>query len=254
MTRDHHLRDTRDGFEAQVRSINKLLLWDRLIIDKTVEALEDRQESLKNLGVENAYHLSSNAIQNLKNIRKSEALHLGYELLHNQCVVLLVSYFSSAIHDIFNSSVTTLLRSEIPPAIAKKELKISFAELHRRDFDLSADIGEIVSQKSEISFQDMQSIRRAFKDFFDFTFDRDRTINNIVTAQACRHAIAHNRGIADAKLLNQIRHCSNRSIQLKIDVGDAIKFNPAEIEEVGTSMLAYCDRLINQLAQDAADA
>ena len=44
-------------------------------------------------------------------------------------------------------------------------LKFSIEEFRACDFNLAEEIGELIVLKKEISFRDMQSIRRAFKTF-----------------------------------------------------------------------------------------
>jgi hypothetical protein len=46
--------------------------------------------------------------------------------MFNQCVVLLVSYFGSALHTLFRKGVATALSSGADVPVAKRELKVSW--------------------------------------------------------------------------------------------------------------------------------
>lgn len=232
-----------DNFKDRVNGVNKLLILDELIIGSTIEILKDRQESLKNCGIDNAHMLGEAAIQQLSGIRDHESLKQGYKLIYNQCVVLLVSYFTSSAHDLFNTAATVTLKDEIPKKLKDKDIKLSLEELKSYNFNLSNNIGSIISAKFDISFQDMKSISRAMKDYFGVDTPIDKTINNIITMQACRHAIAHAGEEVDQKLLNQLRNASDRDIQINLKLGDKIEFTPNEIKVGGSEMIKYINNL-----------
>ena len=235
------------NFKERVDGVNKLLRLDDLILGTTLSILEDRQSSLRNCGIENAHQLGENALSQLKSIKNNESLKPGYKLIYNQCVVLLVSYFSSSIHDFFNCAATELLKNNIPKKFKGKDLKFTLEELKSYDFDLNKNIGAIISEKFDISFQDMGSISRAMKDILCLELPWDKTINNIITMQACRHAIAHAGEIADEKLINQLRKSSERDIQKDIVVGRRVQFTPDEVTLGGEEMLNYLSNLISKL-------
>ena len=114
-----------DNFKSRVEGVNKLLILDELIIGSTINILEERQENLRNAGIESAYMLAENALLELKGIRDHESLKPGYSLIHNQCVVLLVSYFSSSMHDLFDVATTEILQSGVPKKLKDKDLKLT---------------------------------------------------------------------------------------------------------------------------------
>lgn len=236
-----------NNFEDRVDGVNKLLILDELIIGSTIEILEDRQESLRECGIDNAYMLGESALLQLKGIRDHKSLKTGYKLIYNQCVVLLVSYFTSSIHDLFDTTATISLKDEIPKKLKDKDLKLTLEELKSYDFNLSDNIGSIISTKFDISFQDMKSITRAMHDYFGVELPWDKTVNNIITMQACRHAIAHAGEEADKQLINQLRNSSERDIQKKLAVGDKIEFTPNEIRIGGDAMIKYINDLTRNI-------
>lgn len=236
-----------DNFVDRVEGVYKLLILDELIIGTTIEILEERQQNLRNCGIDNAHMLAENALTQLKGIREHKSLKPGYELIHNQCVVLLVSYFSSSIHDLFDTAATIRLKDGVPEKLKGKDLKLSLEELKSYNFDLSKNIGSIISSKFEISFQDMKSISRAMRDYFGIDLAKDKTVNNIITMQACRHAIAHAGEIVDEILINQLRNSSERDIQRDLVVGSRIKFSPSEVKTGGEEMIKYFRNLVEKL-------
>lgn len=245
-----HLKDFQiiiDNFKDRVDGVNKLLILDELIIGHTIDALEERQESLRNCGIDNAYMLGETALQQLKGIREHQSLKPGYKLIHNQCVVLLVSYFTSSIHDLFDTAATITLKDNIPKKLKDKDLKLTLEELNKYKFNLANNIGSIISKKFGISFQDMKSISRVMQDYFGAEIPRDKTVNNIITMQACRHAIAHAGEKVDQILINQLRHSSDRDIQQDIIVGDKIEFSPDEIKIGGAAMMKYINDLTRKI-------
>ena len=236
-----------DNFNERVDGVNKLLLLDELIIGSTIELLEERQVNLRNCGIDNVHMLGETALQQLKGIRDHKSLKPGYELIHNQCVVLLVSYFSSSIHDLFDTAATIVLGETMPDKIKNKELKMTLEELKAYNFDLSNNIGSIISEKFDISFQDMKSITRAMNDYFGVELPWNKTVNNIIAMQACRHAIAHAGEIADKQLINQLRNSSDRDIQKHLHEGKRIKFTPEEIRIGGAEMKKYISDLCREI-------
>lgn len=90
----------------------------------------------------------------------------------------------------------------------------------------------------------MKSIHKAFGDYLSIEIERDRNVNNIIVAQACRHAIAHNGEIVDSKLIYQIRDSNPRDIQSALVEGNKIKFSPEEVDIVADEMKTYIDKLL----------
>tara|TARA_R110002073_G_scaffold11782_5_gene53115 strand:+ start:338 stop:1093 length:756 start_codon:yes stop_codon:yes gene_type:complete len=236
-----------DNFNDKVEDVKKLLILDDLILDTTVDILEERQDSLRKSGIENAHMLGENALLQVKNIRNNQSLKPGYKLIHNQCVVLLVSYFSSSMHDFFDTAATNVLRRDLPKKIRNHELKFTIEELKEYDFDLSKNIGSIISSKFDISFQDMGSITRAMKDYLGIEVPWDKRVNNIIAMQACRHAIAHAGEAADERLINQLRNSSERDIQQGLKVGDKVQFSPEEVKLGGEEMIKYFETISHNL-------
>ncbi|HZC81380.1 MAG TPA: hypothetical protein VE222_06610, partial [Nitrospiraceae bacterium] len=83
---------------------------------------------------------------------------------------------------------------------------------------------ETFVRKTDISFQDMQSIARAFRDYVGFEPTRNENVNDIVLGHACRHVIVHAGAVFDRKALGQVRSAVPRTLKKNINVGDAVTF------------------------------
>jgi hypothetical protein len=175
----------------------------------------------------------------LRNIRKNQSVRAHFQTMYNQCAVLAVSYFTSAVRDVFTLRLEAALRAGPPSALFTESLTLTFPDVEHMTGDPVARFAELFVQKKDISFQDMQSIGRAFKLWIGQDVERTIDVNDVITAHACRHAIVHNAGIVDKKLLAQVRDASPRRIQQSFAAGAAIRFSPDEIRTVGTRMVAY---------------
>ena len=93
----------------------------------------------------------------------------------------------------------------------------------------------------------MGSLKKAMKDYLGAELPWDKTVNNIITMQACRHAIAHAGEVADKQLINQLRNSSDRDIQKSLKEGDKVQFTPEEIRLGGNEMVKYIASLISEV-------
>ena len=89
----------------------------------------------------------------------------------------------------------------------------------------------------------MQSIFRTFTKYFHISLKRDVICNNIIFAQASRHAIVHSLGVADRRFIRQINNATPRDIKLTLKEKDSINYNIEELETVRLSMLKFVNTL-----------
>jgi hypothetical protein len=157
--------------------------------------------------------------------------------------VLLVSYFGSSIRDLFKVTFVSALDLGKLGKLGEQDIKISLADLHTADDDLSEKLADIFMIQKDISFQDMQSIGRAFDQYLGFKPEKDSHINNIILGQACRHAIVHNGSKIDAKLLKQIADAKPRDVKQTLARDQKIQFDPSEVKLIGESMKQYMHAL-----------
>jgi hypothetical protein len=230
-------------FRANLASLEDLVRFDDRIIDVILVPLERLQERLVAHGTTNHRLLPGKVIHTLKHIRANESLKAHYRALHNQWLVLLVSYFGAAVRDLFVESVALAIRDRSRPTILKELLEVPIEDLVAVQEDSSEFAAELLASGKDLSFQDMQSIGRAFQKYFGLALPRDAVVNDIITSQACRHAIVHSAGVADRRMVSQLRNATPRTIKQSIATGEHISFAPAEIKAAAEAMLLYLGRL-----------
>ncbi len=235
------------SFAENLQSVKDLMNFDEIVLISAIHQLEDLSDKLKkHHKIDNPYLSVDGTIRNLKNIRSNNSLEIIYKRVFNQCLVLLVSYFASTIRDVFQSSIDEAI--EIPKfeKVAKTKIELSLLEL-KTDVEKVRLIGEILATQKEISFQDMQSIARTFQDYFAIEIPKDINTNNIIVAQAFRHAIVHSGARIDLKLIKQLANANPRTVKKDIELNSEILFSPEEVETIGNSMQVYLNNLFVQL-------
>jgi hypothetical protein len=238
-------------FDSNQESVRQLINFDRILLDFCIGRIEVLENTLINnqeIRLTNNIFLPTQTIKALKNIRENDSMRPQYESIFNQCVVLAVSHFSSTIHSIFKKAINYACSNcpELLTAI-NEDIKISFNELKSYDFNLVEGLGDLIIQKKDISFQDMQSSHRTFKNFFNIDCEKDIHTNNIIFAQASRHSIVHASGLADGKFIKQVKEAFPRDIKKEIQIDENLQFKTEEIETIQSSMSIYVNRLINTI-------
>ncbi len=230
----------RDNFYSNVKSVKELMNFDNIILDFCIQHIESLDERIKNneeLKITNVIFFPENTLKQLKQIKKNNSFRNMYESIFNQSLVLLVSYFATAIKELFGSAIQYFAENNNDHfGSIKSNMKFSVQELSKYNFNLSSEIGNLIIGKNNISFQDMQSICREFKLYFGFDINKNSDVDNIILSQASRHSIVHALSIADKKFMNQIRNANKRTIKPNIKINDEIVFSTDEIEKVIESM------------------
>ncbi len=158
----------------------------------------------------------------------------------NQSNVLLVSYFSSAVGDMFRAGVAEAVRSGSRPNILKEEISIELSEAREIGPELVDRAGELLlASHREINLQNMQSITKAFADYFGYQRKPDEVVNDIILSHACRHVIVHNAAVADRKMIGLLRVARPRTLMPNVGEGDRIQFTEAEVGMIGDRMKSY---------------
>ncbi|MGH2569028.1 MAG: hypothetical protein ACRDGA_11875 [Bacteroidota bacterium] len=230
-------------FEANVRLVNELMDFDRTVVKFALHHLEQRQKYLEKAGILNQYSSLRSAIDQLRAIREHDSLRSQYRAILNQGVVLLVSYFGSAVSDLLSAGIANALGNRQSEALLKKEIKIALEDILNVDPNHEESVADLVIEKSDISFQDMKSISRAFRELLNIEPVKDNHVNNIIVAQACRHLIVHSGGIGDHAFVNQLRSANPRDLKHDVKKGDSVAFTREEISVVSESMKQYLNRL-----------
>jgi hypothetical protein len=154
-----------------------------LALDRLVGDLETRN-------LHSAAQVVSNRLRLLRNIQAAQSLRPTYATIYNQCVVLLVSYFDATMGDLFRAAAASALRLGLDVPIAERTVQLSWRTLSRPEAPIEALIAERIVDEDDISFQDMQSIRRAFAKNLKIDLGRDDVANDVILGQAARHVMA----------------------------------------------------------------
>jgi hypothetical protein len=228
-------------FVQNVKDVQQLVNFDRVILDFAISALEHLRVTLSRPphNYNNPALIAANALQMLQNIRHNDSLRPQYQIIFNQGVVLLVSVFASAMGDMFRQGINELVKAGKSETIRKEELQLTIGELEDYGYDLSDRLGHLIAEKKDISFQDMKSIARALREYFSVEIAKDNTVNNIIFAQAARHIIVHDAAKVNERFLRQIQNATPRDVKPNPQLGDAIRFETDELTQIGNSMLSY---------------
>ena len=230
--------------QKNIEDVYCLMEFDDQVVEFAKTTLKRVDENLKKGKLYNPSFGLSEQMKQLERIQEHESLSPLYKMMLNQCNVLLVSFFSSAIEDLFKAGINELaalgkLEERLKEKLKKSELKMSVLELINLGNQQSSRIGDLVIQKAKISFQDMQSIKRVFDNYFSISIDQDEVVNTIIFSQAARHAIVHDSGKINEKMVKQVSKAGPRSIKKNIDDLEIIAFEKNEIKIIGKNMITY---------------
>jgi hypothetical protein len=239
------LESVLDTFCENVASVWKLVNFDTEVQKFALDGVRSLHEFLKNVkGYDNPQWNGERTLQLLEGIRQSPVLRDRYSTIYNQAVVLLVSYFGSVVGDVFRVAAGRAMeRSD--PRVLDTELKLKISELLPLAISPSDQIGDLLIQKEGITFQDMQSTHRAFRNYFGVEIQTDDVATNIIVGQACRHAIVHDGSIANARVMKQLRNAQPRTLKPNLALNENIKFSIAEVELLASEMSRYMRALVS---------
>jgi len=234
-----------ESFRKNVESVFRLAEFDHIVLDVAIKTLDGIQERATADGIDN-YRLSvCNGLQLLKDIRTNDSLRPQYAHIFNQCVVLLVSYFSSAVSDIFETSLSVQLDHDPNKALLQEGLRLTVGELVDMDQGIKERLGELIIRKKDISFQDMQSIAKAFETYCNHSPKKDTDVNNIIAGQACRHVIVHTGAVASKRCVSQVSGATPRTLKQNLRKGEEVQFAIPELRILSESMIAYIEKLVS---------
>lgn len=241
------MRDILETFKQHASDVDRLMAFDREVMQIAITTVEDLNSRLvNNLKIENDQMNGTRTLQILRGIRDNNTLKPRFSLILNQAVVLLVSYFGSAVEDIFCYAITASLRGNSSQLLKKEELKLTVAELLEVAANSDGAVASLFIEKKDLSFQDMQAVQRAFRDYVGVNIEKDIIVNNMILAQACRHVIVHAGGEITAKLLRQVSGAVPRDIKKEMIERATVQFTLSEIELVSKSMQQYLARLVEK--------
>ncbi|WP_332742649.1 hypothetical protein [Hydrogenophaga sp.] len=147
--------------------------------------------------------------------------------------------------------MTEQLASDNPGKLLEEEFKLSVIDLKERDWSLVGAVPDLLIAKHDYTFQDMGATVRAFSTYTSLEPARDQRMNNIIAAQACRHAIVHAGGRVSDRTVRQLAKVLPRSLKVNLAVGESITFSLDEVETVKNEMTVFIEHLASPLKKSS---
>ena len=241
------LNSVRQSFSERVAGVIELLEFDNLVLDHLVGGLDGVVEELERKHHKSAALVVANRLKLLKNIRAKQSLKPTYGTIYNQCVVLLVSYFDATMGDLFRVAVACALRAEKDVPARDRSVELNWRNLNEPGAPVEALIAERIVDLDDISFQDMQSIRRAFSKNLKLDLGRNEDANDIVLGQAARNLMAHAGGKIDERFRNQVSNAHPRRLKTQLSSTKTIQFEPDEVRLLASSMTSFVSTAIQKI-------
>ena len=237
-------------FRSNLASVRQLMRFDDLVLEIIAAPARALRERLARHEIDNPRLQPDRIIQTLDSIRQNASLRPYYEAMHNQCLVLTVSYFGAATRALFVDAVAEGIRRG-SLSLMKEHVQIAVQDLVEAEIDRVQLAAEFMADGPDSSWQDMKSIGRAYSKVFGAAPERGETVNDIIAAQAFRHAIVHSGGIVDRRLVGQVKNASPRSLFRSVSLDAPIRVVPDDVTLAGDQMLRYLQEL-NGLVEGAA--
>jgi len=239
--------DILSSFARNRQQVRDLVNFDTTLTDLVVESLRGLNRRWRDHLAE-AHQMSGptleqhplsggRQLQMFSNIRDHESLKPGFRAIHNLALVALVTFFSSACKGLFRALAEVSFRSG-NQSFRTVPLKLTVGDL-MNESDIGVVVCNALESSENLTFQDMKSINRAFAVVLGREIRRESHVNDIILAQASRHALVHADGNVDGKMLNQLRDASPRTLKPQLDLGVPLSFSPEEIEQAGEAMATY---------------
>lgn len=239
------------NLDANFSSVFDLVKFDRILLDLCIGHLEALEERIKNndeIKITQVSYYPGNTLTMLRNVKQNDSMKLMYGSMYNQGVVLIISYLTSSIKELFIRSLNYWASHKTTSFNeANTEFKITLDELRSLNFNLSNSIGDLIIKKKNISFQDMQSTLREFETYFGFKTEKDEFVDNVILGQAARHAIVHSLAIADEKFINQVSDAKLRTLKTDVSQNDDLKFTIEELEQLSNSCKKFFRHLVDSI-------
>jgi hypothetical protein len=237
------LQDLLATFRSNAEDVERLVNFDREVLQVVVLSLEDLHMQLKPIHGTPQMN-GGRVLEVVRGIRDNQSLRSKYSAIFNQAVVLLVSHFSSALGDIFRVAVSTSLEREGNDLLLDEDIKMTFREMKDRGWNLKTSAADLLIAKKDFTFQDMQSTVRAFDTYVGIKLERDKVTNNIILGQASRHVIVHSGGVATDRMIKQISKANPRTLKPAVSIGEDVVFSATEVIELRDEMLTYLGRVV----------
>lgn len=242
------MKNVAKQFEKDLSNVYSLMDFDKFIMEFPLSQLSVLKSHCEQHTLTRALKITDKIITFLSGIRDHDSTKLSYRTIYNQCLVLLVSYFTAALEDIFEYCISSSIKMDNPIWL-KEKVHLEISELVIIKGDPADKIGDLIIRSQNISFQDMKSTRKAFNDYFNVEMTKDKEMDNVIFSQASRHIIVHDGGKINSKFLHQIENTKLRTIKKDLSIEDQIIYSKDEIMIIGKSMLNLIEALMSQLSR-----
>jgi hypothetical protein len=113
-----------EAFRRNVQAIQRLLDFDNVILEVAVDGLRELEQQLEERNLHSALPLVRNRATLRENLKSSHSFRPQYQAIFNQYVVLLVAYFASALHTLFESRWRAALTVNADVPVTTEQLKM----------------------------------------------------------------------------------------------------------------------------------
>ncbi len=236
---------------------SKILLNGFSTIDDVMflvkKQLEIKNELIKQHYQSEYVHLG-NTITLIEKIYENPEFKERFDLIYNQSIVSLVSYFTSSIEDLFCYKLMNLASIDYKLLVKKDYKDITLDEkFNLKELALIQENRDeyvkLVFKKLKLSFQDYSSIKEAFQKYFKVSIlFNDAKKGTICFAQKARHLFAHTDGKVTEEFFSSVHKLAPKKT-LKIDpiLNTQLQFKLEDIKETISCMLEFLNLIYGEL-------
>jgi len=215
--------DYLEEFKIELENIDKLEQTPMIIREIAIQGLDNAIGEIIATGKMGLTKQSlENSKRGLENIGE-QSIKNNFKIIYSQMCILAVSSLEATLKKYFEDALSNF--SNINQANKDlKEIKISLAELVENNLIYSGEFGKLVLSKTNLSFQDLKSIKRIFSEYISYDIRLDsETEKQICFFLEARHVLVHKGGIADEKFIKSTNlfgaNLKNYAVGDRIDVG-----------------------------------
>jgi hypothetical protein len=241
------MNDILARFKENLADVDRLVNFDKEVLEIVVINVRALHQELRKTKPDDRYN-GGRLLTMIEGIRTNCSLKPKYSAIFNQALVLLVAHFSTALGDLFRHAVAHRLEAGKDSSLMSEEIKLTFSDMKDRDWSLKSTAADYLIAKYDFTFQDMASTVRAFDKYVGVRLPKDERMHNIITAQACRHVIAHSGGLISERAARQVVGAKPRSLRESLVAGEKIHFSVGELSLVKEEMLKFVESLSDAIS------
>lgn len=241
---DDKLKEIEEQFNQYAEAINKLVYFDSVILNLSLGVFDEAIGITEKVNWDKSNIVTQklrNCRKNLQNIHENKSLHLHYQTIYNQAVVVWVSVLAVTLESLFKYCIEHVKIELLTDK--KKDAKIHIIELLSVEDIQKALPSLILEADHSISFQDMQSIRRTFEEYFTIEIGDSVDVQNVAFTQAARHVIVHNAGRVNERFKNQIKSLTKRTLMKKFSSSN-IQFDLKDAKVISENIKKFVKDII----------